>query len=441
VSCLYEVIGKRLQLNLHPGQVRAWNSTKRIVAIVSGTQGGKTAFLPLWLWREIRRCGPGDYAFISPTFALMELKALPEFKRLFEQVLRLGTYTASPIRRFVFSAEGSRRLFGSVSSVPTVVYFGYADNPDSLESATYKAVALDEAGQKAFRQQSWEAIQRRLAIHQGRACIGTTPYSATGWLKTEIVDKAKLPNSEVDLIQFASIMNPAFPRAEFERAKSILPRWKFDMFYRGLLTRPAGLIYDCFDPDVHRVPRFDIPDHWPRTLGLDFGGVNTAGVFVASELQDLDGPDREGRPMRRPTGRHFAYREYHAGSRTAAEHVAVLKHAEPMTPTCVGGSKSEGQWRAEFRKGGLPVREPPVSEVEVGIDRVYGLLKRNQLFFFDDLTRTLDQLQNYSRVVDEQGEPTEEIADKASFHEADALRYLAAWLDRPKPNTEIHFLG
>src|SRR6185437_11409867 len=263
-------------------------------------------------------------------------------------------YAATPVQRFVFSAEGARRMFGFVPDIPTQVFFGYAANPDSLESATYKAVVCDEAGQKEFKRESWEAILRRLSIHQGRALITTTPYHSHGWLRTEIFDKAN--DGTVELIQFASVMNPAFPPEEFERARNDLPPWKFDLFYRGILTRPPGLIYDSFDPVLLVTPRFALAPSWRRYLGLDFGGVNTAGVFYAEEPG---------------TGRLFAYREYKAGGRTAKEHAESLKAGEPMLPVCVGGSHSEGQWRNEFRVAGLPVREPDIKEVEIGIERVY----------------------------------------------------------------------
>lgn len=402
-----------LRLHFHPGQVRAWESRKRFVAIVAGTQSGKTSFEPLWLWREIREQGPGDYAFICPTFTLLELKALPEFKKLFEVYLQLGIYVGSPVRRFTFSPEGAERTFGYVPDVPTQVYFGYAENPDSLESATYKAAVLDEAGQKKFRRESYEAIMRRLALHQGRLLLGTTPYSAWGWLRTEIVDKANAGDPEVELIQFDSTMNPSFPREEFERARRNLPAWKFNLFYRGQLDRPAGLIYDAFDEERHVIPRFAIPPTWKRYLGLDFGGVNTAGLFYAEEPE---------------TGRLFLYREYKAGGRTAKEHAEKLLDGEPMIPECVGGSKSEGQWRSEFHAGGLPVRPPAVTDVEVGIDRVYGAHKRAEIIVFDDLEGYLNEKQTYSRVVDDNGEPTEKIDDKSSFHMMDAERYIVGWL-------------
>jgi len=424
-SDLYSVTPDgRLQLHLHRGQLRAWQSTANVVAVVAGTQSGKTSFAPLWLWREIQRRGPGDYAMVTPSFPLLELKALPEFRRLFEDVMGLGKYTGSPVRKFTFSPLGQRRVFGEASAIKTQVFFGYADNPDSLESATYKGLVADEAGQRRFKRESWEALNRRRSIHDARAFIGTTPYSNFGWLKTEIFDRAKAGDKRVELIQFASTMNPAFPRHVFEEARAKMPRWKFDLFYRGVLSRPPGLIYDNFDAERDTCPRFDLPDLWPRYLGLDFGGVNTAGVFYAEEPG---------------TGKLYLYRSYHAGGRTAKQHAAALREGEPMIPRCVGGSRSEGQWRDEFRAGGLPVDAPDVTEVEVGIDRVYGAHAERQIVVFDDLRDYLEEKESYSREVDENGDPTEKIDDKSTYHLIDAERYIVGWLRRVPINHAEEF--
>lgn len=407
----------QLRLNFHAGQWKAWESQRRFVAVLAGTQSGKTSFGPAWLYKEIQSKGPGDYLVVTPTFPLLELKALPEFCKLFETWLRLGKYASSPTRRFTFSEDGAKRTFADRydPNTPTNVFFGYAADPESLESATAKAAWLDEAGQRRFKLGSWEAILRRLSLNEGRALITTTPYDL-GWLKQKIWDRWRAGDPDIDVIRFESIANPRFSQREFERARRDLPQWKFDLFYRALFTRPAGLIYDAFDEDAHKCPRFPIPKDWPRYLGLDFGGVNTAGMFYAEELG---------------TGRLYAYREYKAGGRTAAEHAVELLRGEPGIPVCVGGSKSEGQWRREFAAGGLPVKEPATKDVEVGIDRVYGCHKRGELWVFDDLSGYLEEKQTYSRKLNDAGEPTEEIEDKNEFHFMDAERYVVGWLKRP----------
>jgi hypothetical protein len=408
--------------HFHRGQSQAWLSNRRFIGVIAGTQSGKTSFGPLWLYREIQDRGIGDYIVATPTFALLEKKALPEFLTHFQRRLRVGTYVSSPVRKFTFSKEGSIRTFGKYDpDHPTVVFFGYAEDPESLESATAKAAWLDEAGQKKFKLGSWEAIQRRLSLAQGRALITTTPYDL-GWLKQQIYDRWKAGDTLYDVIRFDSTENPQFPPEEFERARNTLPEWKFNLFYRGIFTRPAGMIYDCFDEDRHVIPRFEIPGNWPRFLGLDFGGVNTAGVFFAEE-QNTENT---------PTGRYILYRTYKAGGRTAKEHAQHLLAGEPRLPLCVGGSHSEGQWRNEFRQGGLPVQEPPIKDVEVGIDRVYGAHKRNEILVFSDCRAYLEEKLTYSRELDETGEPTEKIEDKETFHIMDAERYIMARLKAVK---------
>lgn len=420
----------RLQVHMHRGQARAIRSKARHVLVLAGTQSGKTSFGPLWLFNEIRLRGPGDYLVVAPSFPLLELKLRPEFMRLFDKQLRLGEYTGSPTKKFTFSEAGSRKVFGAVHDPdkPTHVYFGHAQDPDSLESATAKAAWLDEAGQRKFKKGSHEAIMRRLAIHRGRVLYTTTPYYV-GWLKKQLHDKADGVN--IELINFRSVDNPAFSQAEYEEQRAALPPWKFEMFYDGVFTRPAGLIYDVFKWEDHTCDPFPIPDEWPRVFGLDFGAVNTCCIKFAED------PD---------TGIWYAYQEYLAGSRTAKEHAAILLANEPVDKVRgVGGAGSEQNWRDEFTAAGLSVSKPEVSDVEVGIDRAYALLKTHRLKFFRDLAGLVGsdelegELDSYSRVLDEAGEPTDQIEDKNRYHRLDAVRY-AATLINSEPQAGLYVM-
>jgi hypothetical protein len=405
--------------SFHEGQRKAFWSTARVTLVLAGTQGGKTAVGPPWLLRQIKERGPGDYIVAAPTFALMEKKVLPELLRLFRDTMKLGDFKTSPVRKFVFSEAAMVRLFGPGPHIPVQIFFGYGEDPDSLESMTAKAAWLDEPGQKKFKRESFDAIMRRLSIEQGPVLLTTTPY-LLGWL-SEMVDKAA--ELGVNVINFPSIANPRFSLAEWERAKAALPPWKFNMFYRGIFERPAGMIYDCWSDDENIIPHMAIPDHWPRFLGLDFGGVNTAALFVAKELTEAG----------QWSGRFIGYRDYHAGGKTAEGHTRDLLRGEPMVPTAVGGSKSEGQWRAEFAASGLGVYPPVVTEVEVGIDRVYGLIKPNEqglrrFVILDSLKAFRDEVMGYTRPLDENGEPMEGIEDKEQFHRMDSARYILSFL-------------
>ena len=134
---------------------------------------------------------------------------------------------------------------------------------------------LGECGQNGFRLASYEEILGRLSIHQGRVLLTSRPYTL-GWMKQLLWDPwqaAKRNHPTIDIINFRSIDNPAFPKDEYYRVKKMMPPWRFSMLYDGLFSRPAGLIYGSFDEARHKIPRVAIPPEWPRFLGLDFGGV------------------------------------------------------------------------------------------------------------------------------------------------------------------------
>ncbi len=416
-----------IRYNFHRGQRRAWHSKKRIILVLAGVRSGKTTFGPIWLYREMQRCGPGDYLVAAPTYPLIDKAAGPEIKHIFGRIFQIGTMRTAPWQ-FTISDEAAKEMWDDESGRPSRIIMGHADDPESLAAMTGKAAWLDEAGQKRFKQESFEEVQRRLSIDEGRLLLTTTVYNL-GWLKSLIYDPwiaSGKNHPYIDVVQFTSLMNPAFPREEWDRAKATLPTWKFNMMFRGEFSRPAGLIYDCFEEAMQKVQPFPIPATWRRYLGLDFGGVNTAGVFFAED----------------PATKHwYAYREYHAGQRTAREHVQALRAGEPPNLTTFGGAGSEDNWRREFTAAGLYVGEPDVKEVEVGIDRVYGAIKRGELFVFSTLTGLLDELATYSRELDDRGEPTERIEDKDTYHHLDACRYIVSSVKKQAGQGEIETSG
>jgi hypothetical protein len=416
----------------------------------------------------MRRCGPGDYLIVGPTLRLLNAKTIPEFRRLFETILNLGTYIGNPKYIFEFSEEGAIRTFGAYDPLnPPRVVFCYAENPDSVESYTAKAVWMDEPGQVQFKVGTWQAIQRRLSLAagfeddevegaddegpllgedglpMGRALLTTTPY-AFNWLKTDFYDRwleselvetldftyrkrgkilhyrpERRAHPYYDVIRFESILNPRFSLTEYNRARRELPEWKFGLFYEARFTRPAGMIYDVWDEEgmTYDPKEVRIQDTWKqRFLGVDFGGVNTGAIFLAYN------PDDE---------RYYLYRTYKSGRITSREMVRLLLMGEPHKPLAYGGAGSEDNWRREWTAAGLPVLKPLITgqdSVEVGITKVYTFMKQDKLRVSKELTKLIDEVTSYSRELDDSNEPTEKIADKASYHLLDALRYIITYL-------------
>lgn len=393
------VVKGKATLSLHTGQTRAWDSDKRFVFIIAGTQSGKTSFGSWWLKREIDRCGAGDYLVATATYDLFKLKLLPEMLSTFCQLLQRDGWQYSASERII--SDGQTRII-----------LRSANAPGGLESATVKAAWLDECGQDDFRLESWEAVLRRLSLAQGRVLGTTTPYNL-GWLKTQVFDRWRAGDADYDVIQFRSTQNPAFPMAEYERAKRTLPAWKHAMFYDGEFSRPAGLIYEDFSEDVHVIRPFAVHPQWRVFVGVDFGAVHTALIWLAHDhVRDI----------------YYVTSESLTGGLSTPEHAkrALDRAAGKRMGGWYGGSSGETQQRMDWNVAGVQLREPPISDVEAGIDRVIGLLRARKLMVLDSCPGLISELMTYSRELDDAGEPTEKIKDKETYHRLDALRYVVA---------------
>jgi len=394
----------------HKGQKGAWEAHCRVLLLLWGNQSGKTIFGPHWLLREIQRTAvPGqanDYLLAGPTIELLKKKAIPELTRV---LAGLATYNQGN-RCFVFTPEGSAKITGKACQI--TVFVGYAAKPESLESATYKAAWLDEAGQKDFKESSWEAIRRRVTIHKGNILITTTPYQL-GWLKKRVYDKDGTDG--VLVIPFESRENPAYPIEEWERAERELPAYRFDLFYRGIFSKPAGAVFDCFDTKTH-LKSLDLYEKGlNRYLGVDFGSSNMAAVCV-EERRD---------------GSLHVFDTYHSGNRT------VSAHAQRMTSKAGGvsrlagangGSWSEDEWRLLFEAEGLQIERSLYRDVSSRVLCLYREIKLKRITFDPSLKELIEELESYTYELDDSGEATDTIEDKSKYHRLDALAYIVSRL-------------
>ena len=396
-----QIVDGKLQLFPHAGQWRAWQSLARYILILSGAQGGKTCFAVDWLRREIETCGEGDYMLVSPTYPLLSHKLLPEFLSVFQDTLKLGRYKDSDK---VFEYKNGK----------TRVMMGYAANPDSLESATAKAAVLDEVGQKSFKRESHEAIQRRLAIHRGRCLYATTPYTL-GWLKDEVYERCIAKHPDYDLINFPSTANPMFSREEFEEQRAKMPGWKFRMFYEGKFEHPVGLVFDTFDRALDVVDRFPIPANWLWYAGHDFGSANPAAILYAQDPA---------------TGLIFRVHTYLPGGKSISQQVLDLKELTKGRTVImrVGGAHQETGWRDAYSAQGWPISEPPQPGLEVQIGRAYPWHSKHRVKTFSDLHDFIDEIESFSYELDDKFKPTDKIENEANYHLQAADRYFLSSL-------------
>lgn len=448
---LYSVNKKNkvIDIYLHEGQMQAWNSPKRFVFMIAGKQSGKTIFGPLWLFREILNLGKGDYLAVSATADLFILKMLPALKQFFVNDLGIAKYWAGD--RVLELCDLDTGEFGAVTAsdhekMHTRIILRTAESEAGMQSASGKAAWMDEPG--LYKASVYKDIRGRLSLAAGPALGTTTPYEMN-WLKTEIYDpweKKKADDGghpEIDVINFESTTNPLFSQKEFLSLQESMQTYQFALDYKGLFGRPAAAIYEKFvdrlrDEDGgHKARRFLIPREWPRMVAVDPGIVNPGKIWFAHDPQkDIYYAYRTEKASRREDARELGRDDLQR--RDAVVHAKDdIKLANDQGERVIWwavGNKSEKYWRADYKSAGaLGLREPDTVDVWEGIDRVNQLIGQYRLYIFDDLHELVAEVMSYSRVI-KNGEPINEIRDKATFHLMDALRYFAVQVVKPRLN-------
>ena len=381
----------KIQFIPHAGQLKAWNSEKRIVAVVAGSGGGKSLLGSFWLLREIQKDPRATFMAVAPTYSMLIRNLMPYIQNLLEPY---GAYYRTN-EKVWYLPEGGRVIMGS------------ADNPLSLEGAHVKAVWLDEAGQMDAL--VWDVVRRRTAFHRGRILITTTPYF-WNWIKTEVYDKwASGEDDEIDVITFDSKTNPYFPVEEFERLRATMPDWKFKMFYEAQWARPSGLVYADFREDVNLCQPFDVPPSWRRYIGVDFGFNNpSAAVWIAVDPE---------------TEIWYVYREYKKKGKTAQElanEISNLSSDEFIYK--IYGDPSSPQSLKELRRYFQGAVVPAENKVLDGIGAVIVKMRSGNLKIFSNLTEIQDELKSYRWKMSDEMIFDEPI--KENDHLLDAMRYV-----------------
>lgn len=397
---LYEVYetesgGDGVRLHLHEGQVRAFYSRARFTAMVAGTQSGKTSYGPWHLWSRITGVdapelgfhldplGPGTYLAVTATYDLFKLKMLPEMLSVFEHVLKVGRYWAGdkvlelkeppPAEpggggyadwaggEFRAARSDDPRAWGRI-------ILRSAEAQGGLESATANMAWLDECGQPSFTLYAWEAVLRRLSLRRGPVFMSTTPYMSGGWLKTEIVDPARNGDPDIKMVRVPSLVNPQFPREEYEDRKKKMHPLRFAMMYEGKLVRMAGLIYPDFNAETMTLSpaefRLTIDAYnWTVVGGIDFGWHHPFAAILLA---------------RSPSGVVYVLKTRRVSECLLADHAAELlswEHELGEDFRIAWYADPSGKTQIEELKAlGLFI-EPANNDVMAGIDQVTEIVR------------------------------------------------------------------
>ncbi len=264
----------------------------------------------------------------------------------------------------------------------------YQQGRGSFEGTAQHLIHLDEEPP----QDVYTECLTRTATTGGLVLITFTPLEGT----TEMVDDFVKKSDEG--INFMVQAGWADAPHLTEQAKSELlaayPKHEHEARTKGIPYAGSGLIFPV-DEDAIKVKRFDIPDHWPRVGGLDFGWDHpTAGVMLAW--------DRDNDVV-------YVIEEYREKERTPEHHSRELRDFGNWVPWAwphdgLQHDKGSGEQLAEqYRRYGLNLLAERATwpdgtnGVEAGLMEMLTRMEEDRWKVFEDCDYWLEERRMYHR--------------------------------------------
>jgi PBSX family phage terminase large subunit len=379
-------------------QQNAILSEAKTTLLCTGIQFGKTTAGSLWMKRLMHTYTDKTDNFIitSPNYKIMQQSTLPAFLKFMDG---FGEYRKGDA---IFEMHDGG-----------VCYLRTATEPDSIVGITdVRGIWGDEAGKYSLY--FWENMQARSSFKNCPIMLTTSPYS-TNWVFKELIKPTKAGKREdVNLIQASSNENPHFPKEEFERRKRVMDFRRFAALYLGEFERMHGLVYDCFDDNIHQCDDFGLPSGTKYYAGVDWGHTDPFVIVVRAIT---------------PSGHHFQVSEFYKTRLTISDQIIAAKqkkqifgierfYADPSQPGSI----------EEFNRNGLPTVGAD-NDIRRGIDVHYELIRSGKFKIFKNTSpHSLDEYSTYHYPEPEDLDPDQDSKEALPVgqndHSMDATRYV-----------------
>jgi hypothetical protein len=349
-------------------QQKAILTDKRILLCGAGTQWGKTRVGAVRMKTKIHTYTDKDDNFLitAPTYKTLHQSTLPAFLKFMEGC---GVYD----KKFdLFRVHGGG-----------TVYCRTETDPDSIVGITnIRHVWGDEAGK--YRRYFWENIQARADFCGCGIDLTTSPYSLN-WIPKELIKPyQKGLRPDVEYIQAASWENPYHSLYQQEardlKQRTMDPR-RFDMIYGGLFGKMSGLVFDCFDEDLHIVKPFQLPSGTKYFGGIDWGFTDP---FVLS-VRGIT-----------PSGHHVKVSEFYKTGMTPSQIVDQVKRTkEVFGVENFFADPSRPEYIQELNANGVPCTAAE-NDILLGVGQHYDLIKSGRYQIFEGTSpNTQDEYSTY----------------------------------------------
>lgn len=382
-------------------QERAIRTDRRILLLGTGTQWGKTNVGAVRMKTKIHTFTSENDNFLitAPTYKILEQSTLPAFMSIMKDC---GKYNQKDDE---FKIRGGGTVFLRTET-----------HPDSIVGITnIKHIWGDEAGK--YRLYFWENLQARADFCGCGIDLTTSPYSMN-WIPKELIkphERGLRP--DVEYIQAASWENPYHSLHQDEKREEkrrTMDQRRFDMIYGGQFGQMAGLVYDCFDEEIHVCKPFQLPQGTRFYGGIDWGYTDPFVLKIRAIT---------------PTGHHFSVSEFYQTGMTPTQIVNIAKQkketydvitffADPSNPGMID----------ELNANGVPVQAAE-NDILYGVGLHYDLIKSGKYQMFEGANpHSLDEYSTYHYPEPEELGPDDKSKEQLPVDQAnhcmDVDRYI-----------------
>jgi hypothetical protein len=201
--------------------------------------------------------------------------------------------------------------------------------------------------------------------------LTTSPYSMN-WIPKEIIkpfEKGLRP--DVEYIQAASWENPyhsLYNQEKYELKKRTMDPRRFDMIFGGQFGKMAGLVYDCFDEDMHICKPFALPIGTKYFGGIDWGFTDPFVLGIRAIT---------------PNGYHFRVSEFYKTGMTPSEIITVVKQKQQVYGVqTFYVDPSRPEYIEELNRAGISC-VPADNNISHGVGLHYDLIKSGKYQIFE----------------------------------------------------------
>jgi len=403
----------------HDKQLEFIESEAKRKIIKAGRRSGKTVGIAIW---AVERFLKGRRVLYTAPTGEQTDRFWFEVTRALRPLVECGAYKKDETERFIEKPFTQNRIKAKTAWNANTMRGDYADDLIFDEWQLTAEDAWDDVGAPMLMDNNGDAV----FIYTPPSLKSTSISRAVDPRHSSKMFKMAQTDGRWEVFHFTSHDNPYISREAIIEVSKDMSR---DSYLKEIMAEDDEeqsnlLVYGCFNENVCKIQRMEIPKHWPVYTGHDFGSANPAALFVA---QDPGTGFFYCFKQDKPNTGKSAYENVQEFKKMAALPGYEGNENPPLYNILqrVGGKVAgEDEIRQGYGAQGWPITAPYITKVNAQIDRVKQLMEKNKVFIFSDLYHLLEELNTCMWKLDVFGKRTDEIKDEKRYHLLACVRYL-----------------